>query len=79
MIHGIDLRLWLLAIAGIVIGVSIAIWVPEVRTASGAVTAGIVVLLVLKHLGILIAVASPFGALARSRKRQRTSEKNQAP
>jgi hypothetical protein len=74
MIHGIDFRLWLLAAAGIVIGISIAILVPEARAASGAITAGIIALVVLKHLGILIAVVSPFGALVRARNRRAAEE-----
>jgi hypothetical protein len=66
MRHGPDLRIWLLALIGVAVGLTIYFAAPSYRLASGATTTGLVALIVLKHLGMLAAVASPFGALART-------------
>ena len=63
---GIDLRIWLFAVVGVAIGLAIYFLAPTYRLASGATTVGLIALIVLKHLGMLVAVASPFAALART-------------
>ena len=57
----------------VVAGIGLFLFIPQFEIPTGVAASGIVLLLVLKHLGLLAAVSVPLVKLARSHLRSRRS------
>jgi hypothetical protein len=62
-----DVRFLLIAILVALAGLMAVVILPQARTAAGAVTAGFILLLVVKHLGLAALVGGPVSAFLRLR------------
>lgn len=63
--HG-DARVWVLAMFVAVAGLAVYRLIPHYRLASGTVTAGIIVLMVIKHVGLVSVFGAPGFAYSRA-------------
>lgn len=63
--HG-DARSWIIVAFVVVAGFALYRYIPRHRLASGTITAGIIVLMVLKHVGLFSVFGAPSLALFRT-------------
>lgn len=72
--HG-DARVWILVAFVTVAGLAAYRFIPRYHLAAGAATAGIIALLVLKHVGLLGAFGAPAFGYFRTRFQERMSRR----